>query len=135
MINLFLKNPNYIVLLFAILFLTSFQKALAQEHPDCYNHLTELVRSSSFPFNNIDSKKVNILIDEDTPNLLRLKLFFDTDGTGTLGWVMYYPKERKLLNISVNLEKPIKLTFNNSFAELYEKCKGLPVLKPVTKSK
>ena len=60
----------------------------------CYAYLTELVRSSNFPFKDIEPAKVNILIDEDSGDFLRLKLFVDTDGSGTLGWVEYYPGQK-----------------------------------------
>ncbi|MBB6499438.1 hypothetical protein [Pedobacter cryoconitis] len=123
------KNITASFFLLATLFLVSFRPVEnpANKPDDCYRYLTELVRSSNFPLKGFDRKKVNLLIDEDSTDSLRLKLFFDTEGTGTLGWVMYYPKERKLTNITVDPEAPVVLTFNQHFAEAYEKCKGITV--------
>ncbi len=92
---------------------------------DCYAYLTELVRSSNFPFRNIAGNKVNILVDEDDGSVLRLKLFFDTDGAGNLGWVEYFPAERRLMNTSANLEEPEKLKFDEQFAQQFETCRGI----------
>lgn len=96
---------------------------------DCYNYLTELIRSSDFPFGKIKKEKVNTIIDEDNGEIIRAKLFFDTDGTGTIGWVEYHLKERKLFNSSANLEEPEPLKFDIDYAKKLESCKGMSGIK------
>ncbi|MBC7388135.1 MAG: hypothetical protein H7329_02895 [Opitutaceae bacterium] len=95
------------------------------KEPNCYDYLTELVRSSNFPFRNIDKAKANLLIDKDENGLIFAKIYFDTEGTGTLGWVNYNVKSRTLENASAYLESPEKLTFDGTFAESLETCLGI----------
>ena len=95
---------------------------------NCYDYLTELIRSSNFPFENIKKEKVNTLIDEDNGEIIRAKLFFDTEGTGTIGWVEYHFKDRILLNTSANREEPETLKFNIDYAKKFESCKSHQIL-------
>ncbi|WP_347902724.1 hypothetical protein [Pseudomonas purpurea] len=88
----------------------------------CYGYLTELVRSSNFPFRYVTRDKVNLLIDEDDGEQIRLKLFFDTDGTGTIGWAVYTPATRELVDISADPEAPVVLKYDSKFAQQYAKC-------------
>ena len=88
----------------------------------CYRYLTELVRSSNFPFKYVTKEKTDLLIDNDTGDSVMAQLFFDTDGTGTIGWVQYNVTQRQLLNISGDVEEPEELTFDTSFATEYETC-------------
>ncbi len=97
------------------------------KNEDCYNYLTELVRSSNFPFENIKKEKINLLIDEDNGDFIRAKLIFDTNGTGTIGWIEYHLKERKLFNTSANLEEPKEIKYNINYAKQFDKCKGIDV--------
>lgn len=57
----------------------------------CYSYFTELVRSSNYPFNDwgVKPRKVNLIIDEDDSEIIRAKLEVDTDGTGTIGWIVF----------------------------------------------
>ncbi len=93
-----------------------------QEEDSCYRYLTELVRSSNFLFKYVSKEKTNVLIDNDTGDSVMAKLFFDTNGTGTIGWVQYDVVQRQLLNISGDMEEPQELTFDASFAVEYEAC-------------
>lgn len=88
----------------------------------CYGHLTELVRSSDFPFGQVGNRKVNLIIDNDTGNSVLAKLFFDTHGTGTIGWIEYHVDERKLFNVSAYLDEPERLNFSEAHAVKYEEC-------------
>lgn len=88
----------------------------------CYGYLTELVRSSDFPFLYVGKDKVNLLIDEDDGEMVRAQLFFDTDGTGIIGWIKYTPATRVLFNTSADLDEPVKLSFDARFADGYAKC-------------
>ncbi|WP_167144060.1 hypothetical protein [Pseudomonas sp. OTU750018] len=92
------------------------------EECSCYRYLTELVRSSNFPFKYVTKEKTDLLIDNDTGDSVMAQLFFDTDGTGTIGWVQYNVTQRQLLNISGDVEEPEELTFDTSFATEYETC-------------
>lgn len=93
-----------------------------QEDSSCYGYLTELIRSSNFPFKYVTKEKTNLLIDNDTGDSVMAQLFFDTDGTGTIGWVQYNVSQRQLFNISGDVEEPEELTFDTSFATEYETC-------------
>lgn len=95
-----------------------------QEENSCYGYLTELVRSSNFPFRYASKEKTNLLIDNDSGDNVMAQLYFDTDGTGTIGWVQYDVSQRQLFNISADVEEPQELTFKTSFAIDYEKCTG-----------
>ena len=105
------------------------EKKIPDNDENCYDYLTELIRSSNFPFEDIKKEKVNTIIDEDNGEIIRAKLFFDTDGTGTIGWVEYHIKNRKLFNSSANLEEPELLKFNIDYAKKFESCKGISVIQ------
>ena len=93
-----------------------------QEKGSCYGYLTDLVRSSNFPFRYVSKEKTNLLIDSDTGDSIMAKLLFDTNGTGTIGWVQYDVSQHQLFNISSDVEEPQELTFDKSFAADYETC-------------
>lgn len=95
-----------------------------QEEGSCYGYLTELVRSSNFPFKYVSKEKTNLLIDNDTGDPVMAQLFFDTDSTGTIGWVQYDVIRRQLFNVSGDVEEPQELKFDTSFAIDYEECIG-----------
>ncbi|MDR2238598.1 MAG: hypothetical protein LBE92_20910 [Chryseobacterium sp.] len=90
----------------------------------CYDYLTELVRSSDFPFSEwkINKDKVNLLIDENSGNTISCKLFFETEGTGTIGWVEYNKNDGKLFNTSANLENPVELKYEQKWKVLFDEC-------------
>ncbi|RON03953.1 hypothetical protein [Pseudomonas brassicacearum] len=88
----------------------------------CYGYLTEMVRSSDFPFRYVTKDRVNLLIDEDDGEMVRAQLFYDTDGTGTIGWVEYNVTTHVLRNTSAELEEPVALTFDAAFAKGYAQC-------------
>lgn len=101
-----------------------FSASQNQEEGSCYAYLTELVRSSNFPFKYVSKEKTNLLIDNDTGESVMAKLFFDTNGTGTIGWVQYDVTRRQLFNISGDVDEPQELKFDTSFAIDYEECIG-----------
>lgn len=137
------KNKMGIMLLF-ILTLFSFKEAPATEEnikgsayhknfiispedytvDDCYDYLTELVRSSNFPFSSwkIDRNKVNLLIDEEDSETITCKLFYDTEGTGTIGWIQYHKKNGKLFNTSAELDHAVELKYNVKWRGLFNSC-------------
>ncbi|WP_312999801.1 hypothetical protein [Pseudomonas sp.] len=115
--NRFLIRP----VLIALLFLPHSLPATASEG-SCYGYLTELVRSSDFPFRYVGKDKVNLLIDEDDGEVVRAQLFFDTDGSGTIGWIKYTTAIHELLNTSAELDEPVALSFDTKFADGYAKC-------------
>lgn len=88
----------------------------------CYGYLTEMVRSSNFPFRYVTKNKVNLLIDEDDGEKVRAQLFYETDGTGIIGWVEYDVSKHVLRNTSAELEEPVALTFDTGFAKGYAQC-------------
>lgn len=96
--------------------------SLKNDRSECYGYLTELVRSSSFPFTYVVKDKANLLIDEDNGEIISAQVVFDTDGSGTIGWVQYNIQTHELLNTSAELEIPESLVFENKYAEQYDRC-------------
>lgn len=88
----------------------------------CYGYLTELVRSSNFPFRYTKKEKINLLIDDDNGERVLAQLHYDTSGEGIVGWVKYYPKDKTLFNASADLDEPVELVYDKKYSELYEKC-------------
>lgn len=103
---------------------TNIIKNQINKSENCYDYLTELVRSSNFPFSSwgIEKKKVNLEIDDDNKEYISAKLFFETDGTGTIGWVKYYKKIGKLFDTSANLETAHELKFDAKWRKLFDNC-------------
>lgn len=97
------------------------QKNLHQQE-NCYGYLTELVRSSNFPFDQTERTKTNLIIDNDTGDTVLARLVFETRGTGTIGWIEYHVYEKRLFNVSAQLEDPELLKFNLKFSVDYENC-------------
>lgn len=95
---------------------------LKNNRSQCYSYLTELVRSSSFPFTYVEKDKANLLIDDDQGETVSAQVVFDTDGSGIIGWVRYDIQTHQLLNTSAELETPKPLSFDKKYADLYERC-------------
>lgn len=95
---------------------------LRSDRSQCYGYLTTLVRSSNFPFTYVKKDKANLLIDEDLGETVSAQVVFDTDGSGTIGWVRYDIQSHQLLNTSAELETPKQLSFEKKYADLYERC-------------
>ncbi|MDA8486831.1 hypothetical protein NNO07_27550 [Pseudomonas resinovorans] len=100
----------------------AYADTLKSNRSHCYAYLTELVRSSNFPFTYVKSNKANLLIDDDQGETVSAQVVFDTNGSGTMGWVQYEIRTHQLLNTSVDLEAPEPLTFERVYAEQYERC-------------
>ncbi|MBK5509310.1 hypothetical protein JFT91_05150 [Pseudomonas sp. TH08] len=115
-------NRFFIRYVLSALLLLPFALPASASEGSCYGYLTEMVRSSDFPFQYVGKDKVNLLIDEDNGDMVRAQLFFDTDGTGTIGWIKYTPATRVLLNTSAELDEPVTLSFDARFADGYAKC-------------
>ncbi|UAN42492.1 MULTISPECIES: hypothetical protein [unclassified Enterobacter] len=111
--------------------------SFAASPEQCYSYFTELVRSSNYPFSewNINPNKVNLIIDEDDDSIIRAKLVVDTDGTGTIGWVLFNKSKAELLNTTIDPEKPIKLTYNNEYEKAQKYCLSGEVIYQVQSKK
>lgn len=109
---------------FIVLLLTASSGSFANEtsKSECYSYLTELVRSSNFPFKYVKKDKVNLLIDDDSDDVIYGQLVFDTEGSGEIGWIEYRVNERKLLNTSAELDEPEELNFNKKYASEFDEC-------------
>ncbi|WP_227698249.1 MULTISPECIES: hypothetical protein [Pseudomonas] len=92
------------------------------EGEGCYGFLTELVRSSDFPFRYTTKDKVNLLIDDDDGERVQAQLFYKTSGEGIIGWITYYVKDESLFNESADLEEPVKLAYDKKYSRLYGDC-------------
>ncbi|HLT04286.1 MAG TPA: hypothetical protein VK019_04910, partial [Pseudomonas sp.] len=110
------------------LFALACSQAVASE--SCYGNLTELVRSSNFPFGQIEPGKINLLIDDDTGDRVLARLRFDTEGTGTLGWIEYLVDQRQLFNVSADQEEPALLKFSARHAAGFEACRTGKAVAP-----
>ncbi len=90
----------------------------------CYVYMTEMVRSSNFPFSgwSVTPAQVNLVIDEDNNAIIRAKLVIDTEGTGTIGWVIFDKQSQQLYNTTPNLEVPEALKFNQEYANAWHYC-------------
>ena len=115
-------NRFFIRPVLSVLLLLPYAMPAIASEGSCYGYLTEMVRSSDFPFQYVGKDKVNLLIDEDDGEVVRAQLFYDTDGTGTIGWIKYTPTTHELLNTSAELDEPVALSFDAKFADGYAKC-------------
>lgn len=111
--------------------------SFAASPEQCYSYFTELVRSSNFPFNewNVKPKEVNLIIDEDDNSILRAKLVVDTDGSGTIGWVLFDKNKAELLNTTIDPEKPIKLSYSYEYKKAQKFCLSGEVVYQVKSKK
>lgn len=124
--------------LFILFLLNAMFMSFAWAHdinPKCYYYLTELVRSSNFPFTNVPRENNNLLIDTDEDDVILAQIDYsksemdipnDTDDTAISGWVKYYANSRELYNVSgeIDPDNPVKLFFNKKFADLFEQCRN-----------
>lgn len=89
----------------------------------CYGHLTEMVRSSDFPYRDFTTpERLKLLIDRDDGDELSLQLFYETSGSGIIGWVRYDVPQQALWNVSIDPEEPQALKFDRRFAQAYASC-------------
>lgn len=91
---------------------------------NCYDYLTELVRSSNFPFSEwkIDQKEVNLVIDDDNKETILCQLVIDSGGSGIIGWIEYRKKDGRLMNTSANLEQPLVLKYDAKWKDAFDSC-------------
>ncbi|SEC71466.1 hypothetical protein SAMN05216178_4583 [Pseudomonas saponiphila] len=89
----------------------------------CYGYLTEMVRSSDFPYRDFTTpERLKLLIDRDDGDQLSLQLFYETSGSGVIGWVRYDVPQQALWNVSIDPEEPQALKFDRRFAQAYAAC-------------
>lgn len=94
---------------------------------DCQTCLTEIIIHSNFPFP-VNKSQVKVRIDEESVDFVKMKLYDDSNGNPTLGWVIYRPKERKLANVSGYLDS-LPLAVHQKWLDKYEACKGISAKK------
>lgn len=121
----------------SLLSLLPFSMSFAASPEQCSAYFTELVRSSTFPFKewNIKPKEVNLIIDEDDDSIISAKLVVDTDGSGTIGWVLFDKLKAELFNTTIAPESPIKLTYNNEYEKAQKYCLSGKVIYQVQSNK
>jgi hypothetical protein len=119
---MYLYKCFIVVILFFISNAAFPNEAGSSDHGECYQYITEMVRSSNFKFEYVKKEKVNILIDDDAGNEVTAQVFYDTNGTGTIGWITYKVDQHELYNTSTDLDFPVKLKFNKNFSNMYEQC-------------
>lgn len=79
---------------------------------DCFK---EMLLSSNFPLSNdIPKDKIQVDIDSQENNVYLCRVYFETEGTGTLGWIKYDSVHKKLYNVTY--EDPVELCFEMNWA-------------------
>lgn len=125
-----LKKYNYVLLLGVISLFIVDKAAFAQIHQGCYGYLTEMVRSSNFPVREVGKDKINLLIDDDQPNMISAQVVYDIipksvdqNTFAFIGWIKYDVKKHILSNNSAELnEHPVRLTYNRKYAVSFDQC-------------
>lgn len=129
--NLMIRKKTFVfigLLLFSPIILAN------KINPQCYDYLTELVKSSNFPFKEIPKKTCDLLIKADDHNTILahinydkqvLNIFSDTNKMAINGIIKYDTKHQQLYNISADIDPnhPVALSFNKEYAELFENCR------------
>ncbi len=86
------------------------------------NDWEQFIRLTSFDFSPYTSSEVHAYLDHIENNIALVKLFVDTDGTGTLGWVQINFNDNTVFDITLDPEHPKKLTFDEKqYVTLKEK--------------
>ncbi|MFK3793420.1 hypothetical protein ACI2KO_24505 [Pseudomonas piscis] len=89
----------------------------------CYGYLTEMVRSSDYPYRDFTTPdKLKLLVDRDAGQQLSLQLFHEASGSGIIGWVRYDVARQALWNVTIDPEEPQALTFDRRLAKAYASC-------------
>jgi len=92
---------------------------------DCYDYLTELVRSSDFTFGDADPRRVNLLIDNDAGETISARLVpADKKVLFVDGWVSYNTRTGELVDKSARLESPQRLHYTAKWSDLFRQCRG-----------
>jgi hypothetical protein len=97
-----------------------------------FYYLEKLVLSSKFPFpDDIPQEKIHVLYDSDENYIYLCRVYFDTDGTGTLGWVKYDVKCENLYDITGNEGTMNVLAFDKKWSDEFRKSlkEDIPVCK------
>lgn len=124
-------------LIVSLLSLLPFSMSFAASQEQCNAYFTELVRSSNFPFKkwDLNPKEVNLIINEDDISIISAKLVVDTDGSGTIGWVLFDKRNAELFNTTIDPENPIKLTYDNEYEKAQKYCLSGEVIYQVQSKK
>ncbi|MDI2090922.1 hypothetical protein [Commensalibacter oyaizuii] len=126
---------NSWILLSLIIILSSIEPVLAKnfQATSCYGYLTELVRSSNFPFRGIKKNEISLIIDDDKGDMISAQVGYDQkrikpdmNSFVLIGWIKYDIIHHVLWNNSADLnEHPVKLKFNRNHVIRFEKCRQL----------
>lgn len=107
-------RTSYVIIVFSNI-------AIAGDNLQCYDYLADAVRSSNYEFIYATSKDVNVVIDSDNGKEVSMQLSYDTDGSGSIGWVTYIYSDASLWNASAYLEDKIKLKYDESIKSKLQK--------------
>jgi len=92
----------------------------AKPNETCMNCLADMVYHSNFQQQRM---QFSLRVDEESSDLVKMKLYHPSTQQ-TLGWIAYYPKQRKLVEVSSYLH-PKPLEVNLTWLEKYERCRGI----------
>lgn len=103
----------------------SCEKYSIEDKYDQYNYLVDLVRSSTFPFDewHIKPKDVNLIIDGDHEEYIGAVLKDanrEPFTTGTIGWIKYDKVSGKLFDNSTHLEEPVELEYTAGWDDVMQ---------------
>ncbi len=86
----------------------------------CMTCLADMVYHSNFQEQNMGFA---VRVDEESADFVKMKLY-NPNNQQTLGWIAYYPKQRKLVEVSSYLHPKI-LEVKLNWLEKYERCRGI----------
>ena len=96
------------------------KKSQPDPNETCKSCLADMVYHSNFQQKHT---KFTVRIDEESSDLVKMKLYHPATQE-TLGWIAYYPKQRKLVEVSSYLH-PKPLDVKRNWFEKYERCRGI----------
>lgn len=77
------------------------------------NNLLEFVLSTSFDFTPYNKKQIRTLLDHVENDEALVKVYIESDGTGTLGWIKIDFKNQKVYDVTIDPENPKLLSFDS----------------------
>lgn len=83
--------------------------------PECYSTITDIVQSSSFKTDQAKKENIKIRIDRQENSKLFIQLFAsEKENESTIGWLRLDKATEELEDITIDPDKPVKLTYDTS---------------------
>ncbi|POR25292.1 hypothetical protein BWK58_07210 [Flavobacterium columnare] len=98
----------------------NFEKS-SLKNDECLKNLQEIVKTSTI--NNPFKKELEVDIEEIDKSKLKLRLFVKNDRSeNNIGWLVFDPKNKKILDITNDIEQPESLSFKKEVWNEMIKC-------------